>query len=76
MVGSWDDTNGDQMMDIDEVIHWTWNTFGHSNALIPCYFKGLESGHFAALVDGTDPKRGRYIDNTDVFEVMLRVLKR
>ena len=76
MVGSWDDTNGDQMMDIDEVIHWTWNTFGHSNSLIPCYFKGLESGRFAALVDGTDPKRGRYIDNTDVFEVMLRVLKR
>ena len=67
---------GDPIVDPEEPVHWAWNTGHHSNSLIPCYFRGVESHRFAGLVDGVDPRRGKYIDNVDVFEVMLGVLRR
>ncbi|MEE2888277.1 MAG: alkaline phosphatase [Planctomycetota bacterium] len=75
-VASWDDLNADGMIDPEEPVHWAWNTGHHSNSLIPCYFRGIESHRFAGLIDGVDPRRGKYIDNVDVFEVMLGVLRR
>lgn len=76
IVASWDDKNGDQMINSNETVYWAWNTGGHSNTLIPCYFKGIESDRFAKRIVGVDPVRGEYIDNTQVFRVMLRVLER
>ena len=72
---SWDDTNNNDTIDASEQLHWTWNSAGHSNSLIPLYAKGIESGDFAKHVVAVDPERGRYVDNTAVFTVVLRALQ-
>ena len=49
-----------------QVPGFQWNSGGHTNSLVPVYAKG--AGH-ALLIDaatGTDPVRGRYMDNTDI----------
>ncbi|WP_282298002.1 alkaline phosphatase [Stenotrophomonas sp. PS02289] len=53
-------------------------TGNHSNALVPLWAKGVGSERLAGRVKGTDPgyrdhvglNDGRYIDNTDVAEVV------
>jgi len=47
---------------------------GHTNALVPLYAQGAGAKVFEELIDGTDPIRGPYVDNTDVFIVMCRAL--
>jgi alkaline phosphatase len=44
--------------------------FWHTNALVPLFAKGSGAELFASQVEGVDPVRGRYIDNTDIFKVM------
>jgi alkaline phosphatase len=44
--------------------------FWHSNALVPLFAKGSGASLFAGQVEGMDPIRGRYIDNTSIFKVM------
>lgn len=43
----------------------------HTNALVPLYAKGAGSALFAGYADEVDPKRGPYVDNTEVFRVMI-----
>ncbi len=43
---------------------------GHTNSLVPLFAKGPKSEMFTKLIDGEDPRYGRYVDNTDVFKVM------
>jgi alkaline phosphatase len=43
----------------------------HTNSLVPLYAKGAGAELFAGYADQIDPKRGPYIDNTEVFPVML-----
>jgi alkaline phosphatase len=43
----------------------------HTNALVPLYAKGAGAALFAAYADRFDPKRGPYLDNTEVFRVMV-----
>ncbi len=50
-----------------------WHSKGHTNQLIPLYAKGAGSERFHPHADQTDPVRGKYIDNTDVAEVMFAV---
>jgi alkaline phosphatase len=79
VVASWDDANGNGRIDYEtseEEIYWAWNTTGHSNCLIPCYFKGLASERFEDFVVQKDPVRGDYIDNTAIYKVMLEALRR
>jgi len=47
-----------------------FNSGDHTNSLIPLFAEGPGSELFAGLVKGFDPKRGEYIDNTDIFRVM------
>ena len=54
---------------------------GHTNALVPVFTKGAGSELFEKKIDGTDVQAGkfwqfdgRYIDNTDIFEVMRQTL--
>jgi len=54
---------------------------GHTNVLVPLYAKGKGSELFEKLIDGIDPVAakkwnfsGKYVDNTDVFEVMKAAL--
>lgn len=42
----------------------------HTNQIIPFYAKGVNSGLFNSLSINSDPVRGSYIDNTDIFKVM------
>lgn len=48
--------------------------FSFTNEPVPLWAYGVGSGQFAALTDGTDPVRGAYIDNTDVYTVMSNVV--
>jgi len=47
----------------------------HSNSLVPVFAKGGFSELFGNYATGTDPVRGAYIDNTDVFKVCLAALQ-
>jgi alkaline phosphatase len=51
-----------------------WWTTNHTNELVPLWTKGAGADLFGGLVDGIDPRRGQYIDNTDVYNVMSRVI--
>jgi alkaline phosphatase len=52
-------------------IFWTTN---HTNELVPLWAKGPGAELFDALVDGVDPRRGPYIDNTDIHAVVSAVM--
>jgi len=47
-----------------------YHSGGHTNMLIPMFAKGAGAEMFAMYATGSDPIRGAYIDNTDVFKVM------
>lgn len=73
---SWEDGNGDGKIDAGEPVYWVWHSPTHTNHLIPLYARGAGAARFAADPEtaGTDPKRGRYIDNTAVFRVVFAAL--
>jgi alkaline phosphatase len=48
----------------------------HTNSLVPLYARGSGAGQFLKAVRGTDPVRGPYIDNTDIAEVIMRLLRK
>jgi alkaline phosphatase len=54
------------------------NSHWHTNSLVPLYVRGPGSQRFAQLVKGADAKAaavwhfsGKYLDNTDIFTVMM-----
>jgi alkaline phosphatase len=47
-----------------------FNSKKHTNALVPVYAKGAGARLLAGYADQSDPVRGRYLDNTEVFRVM------
>jgi alkaline phosphatase len=47
-----------------------WNGGGHTNSLLPLYAKGRGSERFSRYVDGIDPRRGPFVDNTTIFKVL------
>jgi alkaline phosphatase len=44
----------------------------HTSSLVPLYAKGDAARLFRRMVDGTDPIRGPYIDNTDIHTLILQ----
>ena len=66
---SWDDADNDNVLDSGESMNWMWNTTGHSNSLVPLWAKGPGADRFANGIVGTDPVRGDYIENTELFHV-------
>ena len=52
-----------------------WHSDNHTNSLIPLYARGPGSQYFQDYVEGTDPVRGPYIDNTAVAKVVGRCLE-
>jgi len=46
----------------------------HTNSLVPLWAKGNAALLFLSTIDGIDPVRGMYVDNTDVFRVMSRAI--
>ncbi len=59
---------------VGELPEGMWWSTEHTNELIPLWTRGVGSDLFAGLTDGVDPRRGDYIDNTDVFTVMSAVV--
>lgn len=51
-----------------------WNSVNHTNSLVPVYVKGEPGTLLTTYVDGKDPKRGDYIDNTDIHRLILAAL--
>ncbi len=53
-----------------------WHSKGHSNSLLPFSAKGAGVEWFANAADRTDPRRGKFLDNTSlakgVFELLAR----
>ncbi len=43
-----------------------WGSSDHSGALVPLYAIGCGSETLAALAEGSDPRRGPYLDNTAI----------
>ena len=48
---------------------------GHTSRLVPLYATGPGSERFAAFIDGSDELLGDYIDNTDIFPVIMEALQ-
>ncbi|MFC1558203.1 alkaline phosphatase [candidate division KSB1 bacterium] len=51
-----------------------WNSTGHTNQLIPLYAKGAGSELFKEYADEVDSRRGHYIDNAEVGQLMKRLI--
>jgi alkaline phosphatase len=51
-----------------------FNLAVHTNSLVPVFAKGDAGRLLRTLVDGTDPVRGDYVDNTDIYQLMLRAV--
>lgn len=51
-----------------------YNSKKHSNSLVPVFARGAGSELLGRLVQGTDPIRGPYIDNTAIGKVLLSAL--
>jgi alkaline phosphatase len=51
-----------------------WRSTSHTNSLIPLYAKGPGVELLKQYADQTDPKRGPYIDNTEVSRTVWQVL--
>jgi alkaline phosphatase len=51
-----------------------FNAGGHTNSLVPVFARGPGAELLPARVDGTDPVRGAYLDNTDIFAVMAAAI--
>jgi alkaline phosphatase len=72
---SWNDSNNDNVIDSGEVVYWAWNSGGHTNTLAPLYARGAGAELFADYAVSSDPVRGPYLDNSDVFNVMEQVIR-
>ena len=53
---------------------FVFNQSEHTNALVPLYAKGDAARQLRRMAEGMDPVRGPYIDNTSVFQVLMRAL--
>ena len=49
-----------------------WYSGQHTNQVVPFFFKGAGSEDIMAKATGTDPVRGKYIDNTDVANLIIQ----
>ena len=51
-----------------------WNSGSHTNCLVPVYARGAAARLLTKLADQQDPKRGAYIDNAEIGEVLHAVI--
>ena len=50
-----------------------WHSGNHTNSLVPFFVNGNGSEIFEDMIDGNDPVRGDYIDNTDIRNVVEEI---
>jgi len=75
LAASWEDLNGNQLIDAGETVFWAWNSKSHTNSLIPLYAKGVGAESFSAHAIGADPVRGDYLDNTALGKITAQFLR-
>jgi alkaline phosphatase len=51
-----------------------WHSGGHTNQLIPFFAKGTAASMFKESIEGDDPVRGPYLDNTAIGKVIIDIL--
>ena len=51
-----------------------WHDDYHTNSLIPLFAKGDAGRMFRGYADEYDPVHGKYLDNTELAEVLFRAL--
>jgi alkaline phosphatase len=51
-----------------------WNSPTHTNSLVPFFANGFGAERFSDYIDGNDPVRGPYIDNTAIGKVAFSLL--
>lgn len=51
-----------------------WHSVDHTNSLIPLFAKGAAGRMLGMSADEIDPVRGRYLDNTELADVLFRAL--
>lgn len=51
-----------------------WHSPTHTNSLVPLFAKGCGDELFNDCIDGNDPVKGPYIDNTDIAKVVFALL--
>ncbi len=73
---SWEDTNSNNLIDNGEKVYWAWNSGTHTKSLVPFYAHGLGAGMVKCLASKTDPVRGKYFDNSQVFDIASSMLAR
>jgi len=72
---SWvDDDPPNDRVDPGETVYWAWNSGGHSNTLVPLFARGAAADRFRQLAVHADPVRGPYVDNTELFAVIVEAL--
>jgi alkaline phosphatase len=49
---------------------WLWSS--HSNHLVPVFARGSGAERIAEMADETDPRHGPYIQDTEVFDVLIQ----
>jgi alkaline phosphatase len=52
-----------------------WHSGSHTNSLIPFFAKGPGSRFFKQGIVSDDPVRGKYIDNTQIADVIFEILE-
>jgi alkaline phosphatase len=53
-----------------------FHSTGHTNSLIPLFARGAGSADLIGRATGTDPRRGRYLDNADLGKFLIETLRR
>lgn len=53
-----------------------WNSGDHTNQLVPFYAEGAASKGFKRYFEGSDPIRGKYLDNTAVAKYIFKLLEK
>ena len=50
-----------------------WHTHEHTNQLVPLFAKGNGAEELLKHIKGEDPRRGSYVDNTDISKVIRSI---
>ncbi len=59
----------------DAVPGTQWNSGNHTNSLVPFFAKGPAARDFRAAAGSIDSQRGRYLDNTDIANVLFSAMR-
>lgn len=53
-----------------------WHSRSHTNSLVPFFARGAGSERFVERANREDSMRGRYLDNTDIAQVLFELMSR